>query len=80
MWLLDEPHAGIDAEHRDLLDGMVRDAVAAGATVLIASHELDRARALCDRAVLMAGGQVQPLPAALPSSPQATSLEQAHVA
>ena len=80
LWLLDEPHAGLDAEHRDLLDGMVRDAVAAGATVLIASHELDRARALCDRAVLMAGGQVQPLPAALPSSPQATSLEQAHVA
>src|SRR4051794_25797671 len=58
LWLLDEPHAGLDAEHRDLLDGLVRLAVAGGATVVLASHELDRASALADRAVLMAGGQV----------------------
>ena len=25
LWLLDEPHAGLDAEHRDLLDDVVRD-------------------------------------------------------
>jgi heme ABC exporter ATP-binding subunit CcmA len=58
LWLLDEPHAGLDAEHRDLLDGLVRSAVAGGATVVLASHELDRATALADRSVLMAGGQV----------------------
>src|SRR5437660_1640795 len=28
LWLLDEPHAGLDAEHRDLLDGIVRQAQA----------------------------------------------------
>jgi ABC-type multidrug transport system ATPase subunit len=58
LWLLDEPHAGLDAEHRDLLDGLVRDAAAGGATVVIASHEQERARSLAGRAVTMAGGVV----------------------
>jgi len=58
LWLLDEPHAGLDAAGRDLLDGLVRDAAARGATVLLASHELDRAAALATRTVTMAGGQV----------------------
>jgi heme ABC exporter ATP-binding subunit CcmA len=58
LWLLDEPHAGLDAEHRDLLDGMIREAVAGGSTVVLASHEQERASALAGRAVAMAGGQV----------------------
>ena len=45
LWLLDEPHAGLDAEHRDLLDELVREAVAPGRTVVLASHERDRAEA-----------------------------------
>jgi len=58
LWLLDEPHAGLDADGRELLDSLVREAVAGGATVLMASHELDRARPLASRTVIMAGGQV----------------------
>jgi ABC-type multidrug transport system ATPase subunit len=58
LWLLDEPHAGLDAEGRELFDLLVREAVADGATVLMASHELDRARPLASRTVTMAGGQV----------------------
>jgi ABC-type multidrug transport system ATPase subunit len=58
VWLLDEPHAGLDAAGRELLDGLVREAAAGGATVLLASHELDRAAALATRTVTMAGGQV----------------------
>ena len=58
LWLLDEPHAGLDAAGRNLLDQIVLDATAAGATVLLASHELDRAAALATRTVVMAGGQV----------------------
>ena len=58
LWLLDEPHAGLDAGGRDLLDAIVREAAAAGATVLLASHELDRAAAIATRTVTMAGGQV----------------------
>ena len=48
LWLLDEPHAGLDAAGRDVLDALVGEAAAAGATVLLASHELDRAGALAD--------------------------------
>jgi heme ABC exporter ATP-binding subunit CcmA len=58
LWLLDEPHAGLDAAGRQLLDGIVREAAAGGATVLLASHELERASALATRTVTMAGGQV----------------------
>jgi heme ABC exporter ATP-binding subunit CcmA len=56
LWLLDEPHAGLDAENRDLLDHLVADAVARGATVLFASHESERATALAGRIVTVAGG------------------------
>jgi ABC-type multidrug transport system ATPase subunit len=58
LWLLDEPHAGLDAQGRALLDEEVRAALTRGATVVIASHEAERARALAGRAVTMAGGQV----------------------
>jgi len=60
LWLLDEPHAGLDAEHRDLLDDIIRQAVAGGAAVLMASHERDRASALADRVLTVAGGLVLP--------------------
>lgn len=56
LWLLDEPHAGLDAEGRDELDAMLRSAVGAGATVVVASHELERAGALADRVVEVIGG------------------------
>jgi heme ABC exporter ATP-binding subunit CcmA len=59
LWLLDEPHAGLDAAGRDLLDELVRDAAGSGATVVFASHEADRATALAGRTVTMAGGQVR---------------------
>jgi len=67
LWLLDEPHAGLDAAGRDLLDGLLGEAVAAGATVVFASHELDRAEPLAHRVVTMAGGLVEvPAPPGLP--------------
>ena len=58
LWLLDEPHAGLDAEGRDELDAVLRQAAAAGATVLVASHELERAGALAHRTVQVIAGQV----------------------
>ncbi|MEI2707149.1 MAG: heme ABC exporter ATP-binding protein CcmA [Ilumatobacteraceae bacterium] len=60
LWLLDEPHAGLDAEGRDELDDTLRQAVGDGATILVASHELDRAAGLATRTVLVHGGQVEP--------------------
>lgn len=58
LWLLDEPHAGLDHDGRGLVDELVRGAVAAGATVLIASHDLERASALAHRSVTIAGGAI----------------------
>jgi ABC-type multidrug transport system ATPase subunit len=76
LWLLDEPHAGLDATGRNLLDALIAEAAAEGTTVLIASHEPDRASALADRTVTLAGGRVvgestrcsEPPPAAPPAA------------
>jgi heme ABC exporter ATP-binding subunit CcmA len=62
LWLLDEPHAGLDAAGRDDLDATLRAAVAAGATVMVASHELERAGNLATRVVEIVGGAVHPMP------------------
>jgi heme ABC exporter ATP-binding subunit CcmA len=59
LWLLDEPHAGLDARGRDDLDAILRQAAASGATVLVASHESDRALPLATRVVDLAGGTVR---------------------
>ena len=58
LWLLDEPHAGLDAEHRELLDGLLKEVTASGATVVAASHEERASEALADRVVMMSGGTV----------------------
>ncbi|MFM2073586.1 MAG: cytochrome c biosis ATP-binding export protein CcmA [Actinomycetota bacterium] len=58
LWLLDEPHAGLDASGRDDLDATLRAAVTAGATVIVASHELERAGSLATRTVDLVGGMV----------------------
>ena len=63
LWLLDEPHAGLDADGRERLDALIRDRAAQGTTVLLASHELERARPLATRVAAMAGGQVHAAPA-----------------
>ena len=58
LWLLDEPHAGLDQAGRDVVDVLIGDAVASGATVLVSSHELDRVAVLGPRVVTFAGGVV----------------------
>ena len=59
LLLLDEPHAGLDAEGREVLDGVIRGASGEGRTVLVASHELDRGRALAGREVPLVAGQTR---------------------
>jgi heme ABC exporter ATP-binding subunit CcmA len=58
LWLLDEPHAGLDASSRALLADLIGDAVADGATVLLSSHEPHLSVPLADRVVTMGGGRV----------------------
>jgi heme ABC exporter ATP-binding subunit CcmA len=57
LLLLDEPHAGLDAEGRAILDDVLARSAGEGRTVVLASHELDRARALARREVVLTGGQ-----------------------
>jgi heme ABC exporter ATP-binding subunit CcmA len=57
LWLLDEPHAGLDAEARDLVDALIAEAIGAGATVVLASHEHERAERLAHRTVQVVGGR-----------------------
>lgn len=69
LWLLDEPHAALDQVGRDLVDELIGEAVLAGATVLFASHELDRANAVASRSVTVAGGIVQDAVRSPPAAP-----------
>lgn len=62
LWLLDEPHAGLDANGRDLLDQLLTDAATAGATVVFASHEHERAASVAASQVTLVGGTVDPAP------------------
>lgn len=56
LLMLDEPHAGLDIGGRAAIDEAIAASPAQGRTVLLVSHELDRARALADREVVIAGG------------------------
>lgn len=58
LWLLDEPHAGLDVVARGVLDGIIAEAAAGGSTVVLASHD----DAPADRVVHLDGGIVQPAP------------------
>ena len=58
LWLLDEPHSGLDAAARALLADVVDQAAREGAAVLLSSHEPDLAVPMADRVVTMAGGLV----------------------
>ena len=69
LWLLDEPHAGLDAAGRDLVDDLAREAAAGGTTVLFASHELDRAAGLAQRQLTVVGGQVHETQPFAPTAP-----------
>lgn len=59
LWLLDEPHAGLDQQSRDTVDALVRAAAASGATVVLATHELERIHLLEPRVVSVVGGMVR---------------------
>ena len=58
LWLLDEPHAALDAGVRSLVAELVAGAASSGAAVVLSSHEPALALPLADRVVVMAGGRV----------------------
>ncbi len=56
--LFDEPYTGLDQDAAAVLDGLLTEASGEGRTVLMATHRLDRAAAVADRAVILARGRV----------------------
>lgn len=58
LWLLDEPHAGLDASGRETVDALILDSARSGTTVVFASHELEHARTVATRSVFMSGGAI----------------------
>jgi heme exporter protein A len=54
--LLDEPHAALDADGMALADRLLDAWRAAGTTVLVASHQQDRVRAMADGWAQLDGG------------------------
>ena len=67
LWLLDEPHAGLDESGRGAVNRLVRDAAGSGATVVLASHEAPAAAEVATRIVHLVGGIIsRPTGAAAP--------------
>ncbi len=58
LWLLDEPHAGLDAEHRDLLDELIRTPWPPGRRSCWPPTSATGRRRLAHRTLTVAGGQV----------------------
>jgi ABC-2 type transport system ATP-binding protein len=56
--VLDEPTAGVDVELRQQLWTQMRALNAAGTTILLTTHYLDEAEALCDRIAIIDHGKV----------------------
>jgi len=55
---LDEPTAGLDPQGRRNLWDLLREINAAGRTVVLTTHHLDEAEALCDRVAILDHGRI----------------------
>ena len=58
LWLLDEPHAGLDSAARSELDGILHEATRSGATVVYTTHESDALGAAVPRTITLTSGVV----------------------
>ncbi len=69
LWLLDEPHAGLDKPGRAMVDELLNQAATAGATVVIAAHEHKPSSQQTEqvRQIVLAGGQARPAQPGEPS-------------
>ncbi len=58
LLILDEPTAGVDLEHQQVLADVLASMLGAGASVLVVLHEAGALAGLVDRAVVLSGGRV----------------------
>ena len=56
VMLLDEPHTGLDPEAAIMLDRLLGQVAGEGRTVVMTSHDLQRAASLANRVDVLAGG------------------------
>lgn len=56
--LLDEPYTGLDAPGVEMLDALLTEWKAAGRTILISLHDLERAARLSDQVLLLGKGRL----------------------
>jgi ABC-2 type transport system ATP-binding protein len=57
LLIVDEPFIGLDPINRQLVIGLLRDAVARGAAVILSTHLMDHVEALCERAIVLHRGK-----------------------
>jgi len=70
LLLLDEPFTGVDLATQSELTALLRELAAAGATVLVSTHDLDSVPALCDEVALVHRTVVDHGPTALMLRPE----------
>ena len=58
LLLLDEPYGVLDGAGVDLLEGFLKGLTRNGAIVVVATHNVQRILALCNRALILNGGRV----------------------
>lgn len=56
--LLDEPASSLDPKHARMIDGMIDDLSARGITVILSTHDVERALIWADRIILLHDGRV----------------------
>jgi heme exporter protein A len=57
--LFDEPHTGLDQDARTMLDAVLQEITRGGRTVVMTTHDLDRAAALADRIDILSRGKIE---------------------
>lgn len=57
--LFDEPHTGLDQDARNMLDTVLREITSGGRTVVMTTHDLDRAAELADRVDILSRGKIE---------------------
>jgi ABC-2 type transport system ATP-binding protein len=58
LLILDEPFSGLDPINVQLFEDMLRERRAAGATVLLSTHQMNKVEEVCDRALMLNRGHM----------------------
>ena len=58
LLMLDEPFVGLDPQASHVMKGFLREVCDRGGSVLFSTHILEVAQKLCDRIVIIRGGQL----------------------